>query len=55
MFPAFVCASNIGSLGNNLLGVNFVYPFPSFTGSSPSSGSIGYLSVNSSLSSDHTL
>ena len=34
MFPAFVCANNIGSLVNNLFGVNIFNPFPSFTSSS---------------------
>ena len=49
MFHAFICASNIGSLVNNLFGVNIFNPFPSFTSFSwPSSGGV---SINSSESS----
>ena len=35
MFPAFICANNIGSLVNSLFGVNIFNHFPSFTSSSP--------------------
>ena len=50
LFPAFICASNIGSLVNNIFGVKICYPFPSFTSSSPSSGGMSYKSTDSSLS-----
>ena len=33
LFPAFLCTNNIGSLVNNLFGVNIFNHFPSFTSS----------------------
>ena len=38
LFPALICANNIGSLVNNLFGVKIFNPFPSFTFSLPHSG-----------------
>ena len=39
LFPAFICANNIGSLINNLFGVKILNSFPSLTySSSPSIG-----------------
>ena len=49
MFQAFACANNIGSLINSLFGAKNFDPFPSFT-SSPSSGGISGISINSSES-----
>ena len=59
LFPAFISANNIGSLVNNLFIVKTFNAYPTFSSSSsPSSGGIGNISVDSSLSiyfSDHTL
>ena len=43
-------ANNIGSLVNNLFGIKIFNPFLSFTSSSPSSGRMSEISVNSSES-----
>ena len=51
LFPDFICANNVGGLVNNLFGVKIVNPFPSFTSSSPCSGEISGISINSSESS----
>ena len=45
MFPAFICANDIGSLVNNFFRVKIFNPFPSF--SSSSSSSSGCISTNS--------
>ena len=48
LFPAFICANNIGSLVNNLFGVKICNPFPFTSSSSTSSGGIcGKLSSSS--------
>ena len=45
LFPAFICANNIGSQVKNLLKVK-VFNFPSFTSFSSHSGGIGGKSVD---------
>ena len=52
LFPAFICANNIGTLLSNLFGVNIFNIFPFFTSSSShSSGGMSGISINSSESS----
>ena len=52
MFPAFTSANNIGSLVNNLFGVNIFNPFHSInSSSSPCSGVIGDKSSSSEYKS----
>ena len=47
VFPVFICANNIGSLVNNLFGVNIFNPFSFFTSYlSPSSGDMSGISIN---------
>ena len=60
LFPALICANNIGSLVNNLFGVKIFNPFSSFTSSLPYSGGMWNKSTDSSLAFDssffdHTL
>ena len=52
LFPAFICANDIGSLVNNSFGVEIFNPFPYFTYSSPAPSS--GMSDSSSFA-DHTL
>ena len=50
LFPAFICADNIGSMANSLFGVSIFLYFLSLTSSSSPSSAMSDKSVDSSLS-----